>query len=498
MPWTPIAEINFAISLLKDRRRSQGYCDISSGIVPNQIVLNLSMTDVEADYQGAPHHFPDQDRSQGTTPLLWRQVVPSLVASMASLSFGIMQGYSSPTVAAIVSDGIITQQQVSWFASIAILGVAIGGLSAGVIVNAFGRKKCLLLICGLFAIGWAMITAANGVILLCTGRILTGIASGLTAVCVPTYISEISSKHIRGTLVSVMALIIYGALALTFGLGIILPWRPLAVCGCFVPAIQIFMMLAMPESPRWLLSKNRSREARDALQCLTPLRGPEFDITLEFTEMEISSTEISGSVSCETLRDPFIYKSILLIFGLMFIKQASGRAAVIFYASQIFESAGWSGNEHLPALIIALSQVGAVLVACVLVDRVGRRPLLVATMFSLTASCIALGTAFWLLEKENMTGIGWLSLTSLIVYIVSFGNGIGPLPPLIMVEIISTRMRGPVSGVAICLNWITAFLVTNQFITLLDKLGTYGTFWMFACVNLLGSIFTLIAVETVR
>ena len=414
---------------------------------------------------------------------------------MASLSFGIMQGYSSPTMTAIVSDGIITQQQVSWFASIAILGVAIGGLSAGVIVDAFGRKKCLLLICGLFAIGWAMITAANGVVLLCTGRILTGIASGLTIVCVTTYISEISSKHIRGTLVAVMALITYSALALTFGLGIIVHWRPLAVCGCVVPAIQIFMMLAMPESPRWLLSKNRSREARDALQWL---RGPEFDITPEFNEMEIAAIDISRSVSCETLRDPFIYKPILLIFGLMFIKQASGRAAVIYYASQIFETAGWSGNEHLPALIVALSQVGAVLVACVLVDRVGRRPLLVVTMFSLTASCIALGTAFWLLEKENMTGIGWLSLTSLIVFIVSYGNGLGPLPVLIMVEIISTRMRGPVSGVAICLNWMTAFLVTNQFITLLDKLGTYGTFWMFACVNLLSSIFILIAVKETK
>ena len=424
-------------------------------------------------------------RSSSTTSIC-RQVTAGLIACLSSVSFGLAIGYVSPTTDQIRNEGVIgSERDISWFGSSFTLGVATGGPLAGPLVGTLGRKPAMMAACFLYVIGWTVISGARHVIGICIGRVLTGVASGLACVAIPTYIAEITTHQVRGALSSCFSLFLNVGIVFAFSIGFIIPWRYLATIGVVFPVLQVLLLLCVPESPRWLLMKGKVSDSQSALQWL---RGEQEDISAEFGEMDAAQDGRPNILTATLLRQPSIYIPALIATLVMVSQQLGGANAVLSYATAIFSRAGWSGDASLPTLLVSLAQLAGVGLSCVLVDRVGRRLLLLATSAVMTLACVTMGIAFYLTDVKAMTTVGWLSLTSLILYIFTFACGMGPVPPVVMGEVLPTSVRGPITGAIIFVTWVVSFIITESFPYLNDVIVDYGTFWLLGAFNLISTI----------
>ena len=183
---------------------------------------------------------------------------------------------------------------------------------------------------------------------------------------------------------------------------------------------------------------------------------------------------------------PGVYIPLLLSLGLMFFQQLSGVNAVIFYGGNIFTEAGIHWDPNIAALIVAAVQVAATFVSCVLMDRLGRRILLLLASVFMCVSATVLGVFYYLHKPNNLD---WLPLVCLNVFIIFFSLGWGPIPWLILGEIFPDRIKGFASGAAAMCNWTLAFLITKLFSTLEVEITSYGTFWLFGGVCLFSFFF---------
>ena len=415
-------------------------------------------------------------------PKIYPQILATLIVCLGSLSMGFSLGFSSPTSTALQDNGLLrNKDEVSWFGSLVTIGAIAGGPVAGFFVEKLGRKTTVMMANLPFSVGWLMITSADSYILLFIGRISTGIAMGMISLAVPLYVAEITTKELRGTLGSGFQLGVTIGILAVYALGIPLSPQWLAnACGC-VPALMVLCMLFIPETPRWLFSKG---VRTDGLASIRWLRGPEYDVEEESLEIEANIQMLRGqrTTLTEFVSTKSLMKPLFISLGLMFFQQASGVNCVIFYANEIFKSAGYTTNPHIPTVIVGAVLVATTIVACVLMDLAGRRPLLMFGSFLMTLSHCALGAFHYLNDEKHIkTDLSWMPLASLIVFIVAFSLGWGPIPWLVMSEIFPVQVRGLASSIATLFNWTMAFIVTWQFANMQETFHQYGSFWFFGC-----------------
>lgn len=173
---------------------------------------------------------------------------------------------------------------------------------------------------------------------------------------------------------------------------------------------------------------------------------------------------------------------------IMFFQQFSGINAVMFYTVSIFQSAGYK-NSELATVVIGVVQVIATLVACFLMDKMGRKKLLIIAGSTMALTCTTFGYYYYRMSSGTHANISWLAITSLIIYIIGFSLGWGPIPMLVMSEIFPAPARGAASGIATFTNWFCAFLITKEFIAFQELFGQAGTFWIFGVCCLFGVMF---------
>ena len=239
------------------------------------------------------------------------------------------------------------------------------------------------------------------------------------------------------------------------------------------------------------------------MRSLRWLRGPDISIDAEIKSiqdnMSRSSTEKSSLKELLNIR---YLKPLLISLGLMLFQQLSGINAVIFYTVSIFEHAGSSMNSNLSTVIIGVVNILSTFVANILIDRLGRKVLLLISTVFMFLSLISLGTYFYLKEvlsnedktgewKEIVNDLGWLPLVSLMTYVVAFSLGWGPLPWLFVGEGLPNKVRGPGGSLVTVCNWTCGFLVTKTFPGMVSQLGAFGVFFMFACIMFLALLFTI-------
>ncbi|KAK7934048.1 hypothetical protein WMY93_004944 [Mugilogobius chulae] len=430
-----------------------------------------------------------------------RLFLATFAAVLGPLSFGFVLGYSSPAIPDLTS---ISDQrlrldatQASWFGSIVTLGAAAGGLLGGWMVQSLGRKFSLMLASVPFVCGFTVIVAAQAVWMLHLGRALTGVASGITSLVVPLYISETAHERVRGLLGSCVQLMVVLGIMGVYLAGLVLDWRWLAVCSSIPPALMLVSMCFMPETPRFLLSKGKRREAEDALRFL---RGPEANVAWESARIEESaqeqvrereSVQEQGSgFRFSDLADPGVYKPLLLGVFLMIFQQMTGINAIMFYAESIFEQAHFK-NGDVGSVSVGVTQVVFTAVAAVVMDRAGRRLLLIISGASMAVSTAAFGVYFYLLNQPGPPAqMSWVALLSMAVFITGFALGWGPIPWLVMGEILPVRVRGFAGAVCVLTNWGMAFVVTKSFQDMMTLLTSAGTFWLFSSMCILNLVFT--------
>lgn len=424
----------------------------------------------------------------------FRQILATSMSLLAPLSFGLVLGYSSPTLAALQDEKIIDEKTETWYVSIPTLGALLGAVVGGFFVAKMGRRGTLLALGVPFVCAWLMITAVSlnksYYLLLLGGRFLSGASMGVVCIAGPNYIAEIASPDMRGALVTMFQVATAAGVFLAFAIGIPLNWQWLAlVCAAIATAMSVLMFF-VPETPRYLAAEGLDLEA---LASLRWLRGNSFDIEEEYEGIkEQIARNQDVAISCQEFTKKSVYKPIILTLCLMIFQQWSGVNDIMFYTTEIFKSAKFEGNPAIPGVVVGAVQLVATMGSVFVIDRLGRRILLAISGTFMSVGCVMLGVNYYLQEHNSQTNLPWLPICSLVLYMAAFSVGWGSIPWTMMAELIPSRVKGFASGLSVVVNWTSAFLVTKEFKDMEDTMTTYGTFWFFAGINALGVVFVLL------
>ncbi|KAF9974178.1 hypothetical protein BGZ73_002462 [Actinomortierella ambigua] len=410
------------------------------------------------------------------------------------------------------------------------LGAMAGGLSAGYFQNHWGRLKTLLFANAFFVVGALLLALTAHQAQFIIGRIVAGFGCGVGGVVAPTYLVEISTIKGRGLMGTMFQLLIVIGILISnlIGLGLSNPplWRIMfAISG--VPAlIQTLLLPSLPESPRYLLTRGRNDEARQSLE---RVRGG-FSVDNEFSDM-VQLLQGSQQVSAANTSTPATgnrdsaYEDVganaagkdvearprghaqssygvvrlfkgecrnLALIGLMihFLQQASGINGLIYYSTSFLGDVFGSGNGKYITVGVSICNLLATIAGVLLIDRMGRRSLLLISFVGLTISCI-------LLVVGAYRDIDVLVVVAVFLYTAFFAVGLGPIPWMLLSEILPTYALSPASAVATCVNWGTNFVIGLVFPSLNEGLGN-GTFIIFMAFCAIGAVYTWFIVPETR
>ncbi|MEZ5205765.1 MAG: sugar porter family MFS transporter [Acidimicrobiales bacterium] len=418
---------------------------------------------------------------------LWLALV-GLVTILAGLLFGYDQGIISGALQFIQQDFGLSQLLTEVVTSWVTLGALVGALLAGGLADKLGRRLTLILAGALFLAGALLSGLAPGTAVLVLGRLVIGFGVGVASVAAPLYAAELAPAESRGRFVSSYQLAITIGILVAYIVDDILSssgnWRLMLGGASVLGVVLMVFVLAMPESPRWLV---RARRSDDAARVLDKVRGTAYTPdAMAALEAELAADEDQaswGEVFSHRLRKP-----LLVGFGLAVFQQITGINAIIYYADEIFAQAGFTTPEQQArATLYAVGVVNvlATFIAIAYVDRFGRKPLLRAGLVGMFVSLAAVGGAFLAFDESATTGggpstVGIITVIGLVVFIASFAFSLGPVTWTMISEIFPTRVRGRAIAVATAANWGAAFLVAQFFLSLTDAISTTGTFWLFA------------------
>jgi MFS transporter, SP family, xylose:H+ symportor len=436
---------------------------------------------------------------------LWRI---AFIAAMGGLLFGydwVVIGGAKPFYE--VYFHLTSEFQIGWANSCALLGCFVGSLGAGAAADKFGRKKLLLLSAFLFAAsslftGWAHAFSA-----FIFWRMAGGVAIGLASNISPLYIAEISPAQWRGRLVSLNQLaIVIGILAAQLANwriaqkipsdlhGVVLStswnaqygwrWMFTAVAA---PAVLFFCSAPfIPESPRWLAARQNVHAALDVLRRI----GGE-----SYAQSELSAIRNSVSVPHqhgawrEILKSPG-RKLVAIGAALAVLQQWSGINILFNYAQEVYRSAGYDVSEILFNIVITGSiNLIFTIFAMLLVDRYGRRRLMIFGCLAIGASHLAASIAY----RLHAHGPWVLALT--LCAIACYAMSLAPVTWVLIAEIFPNRIRASAVAVSVAVLWVASFVLTYTFPLLNDSVGTSGTFLIYASICFAGAIFVSLAVR---
>ena len=410
--------------------------------------------------------------------------------------FGYDTGVISGAVLFIRQDFALSDFTVGLVVSAVLIGAVIGAAIGGDVSDHFGRRKVIIAAAVIFALGAVGTATVPDVTLLILGRIAVGIAIGIASEVTPLYISEMSPSRMRGSLVSLNQLAITIGIVISylvdFGLSAFQGWRYMLGLAA-IPAIILGIgMLPLPDTPRWLISHNESDNARNVLK---RIRGRE-DVEGEVKEIQDSLKKQRGGRA--ELFNPLVKPALMIGVSLAIFQQVTGINTVIYYAPTIFQFAGITSASSAILATVGVGVVNVIMtiVAIALLDRVGRRPLLLIGLAGMVFSLSLLGAVFFL--PNLLASLGDLAVVGLMFYVASFAIGLGPVFWLLISEIYPLKVRGLAMSIASEANWGSNLIIALTFLTLVQILGQSGTFWLYALVGVGAWIFAFILVPETK
>src|SRR6266404_228025 len=432
----------------------------------------------------------------GPGAMLYATLV-TLIAALGGLLFGFDTGVISGALLFIIPEFHLGAAAQGLVVGIVTLGALAGALLGGAAADAVGRRPTNIAGGATFIIGSLVSAAAPDVATLIVGRFVIGVAIGLSSVAAPLYIAELAPAGRRGTLVSLFQLAVTVGILASYVIDRMLAptqaWRTMLGVAVIPGAALVFGMLPMPESPRWLMKHGRAAEAEAALRRVR--QDQKVDAELQEIGADIAQDR---PAAWRNLAAPELRPALLVGVGLAVFQQVTGINTIIYYAPQIFQAAGFgSATTALAATIgIGLVNVLATIVAIALVDRAGRRPLLVVGLIGMVASLLALAAA-----SRMGAAAGWLGVTTVAcvgIYIVCFAFSLGPITWIMIAEIFPNRMRARAASLSTAANWLANFVVTLTFPILRESLGSSLPFALYAVFGIVAIGFVLRRVPETR
>jgi len=426
------------------------------------------------------------------------QYAAAVSVTLGAFALGTVLAWTSPTGSELSAK--LGETDWSWVGSLMALGAAVAVIPIGYLIDKIGRKYTMLALVLPFTGGWAFIAwADDSAALYMVGRFITGMMGGAFSLTAPAYTSEISEKEIRGALGSYFQLMVTIGILFAYGVGSATDVNIFSIICGIVPLVFGAIFWLMPETPLYYLKKGQKDRAQTSLQWF---RGKNYDISTELKEIQATVDEAAAQKQSlvEAFRTPEAKKGLMVAFGLMFFQQLSGINAVIFYTTSIFEAAGSDLDPSIATIIVGVIQVVVTFISTLVVDRLGRRILLMISDSVMAICTLLLGVFFYLLnETDNDTSsLGWLPLTSVCVFIVVFSLGYGPIPWMMVGELFAPHIKGFASSLSCVLNWILAFIVTRFYADLASSFGIHTTFWIFSVISAIGTVFVFFIVPETK
>ncbi len=412
-------------------------------------------------------------------------VLTAAIAGLGGLLFGYDTGIIAGALLFIKTDFALGSFQQGLVVAAVPIGAVAGAGFAGPAADRYGRRLMILLAAAVFIVGALASAAAPGVEVLVVARIVIGIAIGLASAAAPVYISEVAPPESRGRLVSFFQLAVTIGILVAYLVGLAFnaseDWRWMLGLGC-VPALALgFGMLRMPQSPRWLVMSGDDFAARATL---AKIRVDDPDtIDLELEEIKESLDEKPGA--WRELLQPMVKAALFVGVGLAILQQVTGINTVIYYAPTIVEFTGVnsSAGSILAAVGVGIINVGMTVLALRLLDRAGRRTLLMIGVSGMVISLFALGAAF--IGGGGSTLASIVAIVSLMTYVASFAISLGPIFWLLNAEIYPLDVRSKAAGIGTMANWTFNFIVSLTFLLLIEALGRSGAFWFYGAIGIL-------------
>ena len=407
--------------------------------------------------------------------------VAAAISALGGMLFGYDIGVISGAILFIQKEFSLSPRMEEIVVSSVLLGSLAGAAAGGVLADRLGRRKLLIAAATVFGLGAVGAALATDTAWLIVARIIAGIAIGIASFVAPLYISEIAPVAIRGKLVSINQVALTTGIVISYLIDYAFAgsqaWRWMFAVAA-VPASAFGIgLIFIPDSPRWLAGRGNADKARSVLKTI---RNQE-QVAGELADIQASLGQQKADWS--ELFNPVLRSAMIVGIGLAIAQQITGINTVIYYAPTIFGFAGLSSSS---AAILASVGVGVVnvaftVVAMQLIDRVGRRPLLLISLAGMALSLGVLGLAFSLTQFKAV--LGWVSIGSLMAYVGSFAVGLGPVFWLILSEIYPLRIRGRAMSVGTAANWSANLLVALTFLTLTKVMGKPATFWLYGAVT---------------
>ncbi len=436
----------------------------------------------------------------------------SLVAAMGGLLFGydwVVIGGAKPFFEKFFN--LTSEAQIGWANSCALLGCLVGSLVSGALSDKFGRKKLLLVSAFLFAVSSILTGWAGSFNTFVAWRILGGVAIGMASNLSPMYIAEVAPAHMRGRLVAINQLtIVFGILGAQIANLLIADkvadgataemicqswngqygWRWMFT-AVTVPSVLFFIgALLVPESPRWLIKNGNPELAR---RILAKIGGQSYaDAEVRDIQNTIAGEEVN-QVRFSDLMVPKMRKILLVGVVLAVLQQWSGINVLFNYAEEIYKSAGYGVNDIMFNIVItgAINLVFTLL-AIGLVDKAGRRVLMLIGCAGIGISHVLIGAAYVM----QLKGLAVLIFT--LCSLGCYGMSLAPITWVLISEIFPNRIRGAAISVAVSALWIACFILTYTFPILNGAIGTAKTFWVYAAICFAGFFFVWVKVPETK
>jgi len=385
--------------------------------------------------------------------------------------------------------------KLGWAVSCLGWGAMAGNLAAGRLSDRFGRRSVLLLTAVLFLASSLTAALSTRFAVFVAARICGGLAVGAAILTAPVYIAEIAPARNRGSLVSLNQLMIVIGISISFFSNYFLlslgadSWRWMLGVQAVPAALYFLLLTLVPESPRWLLSRGRKASARAALAVVHGMAASH-----ELEAIEANLLKQSRHFGVRELLTGRLKQVMIFGLGIAFFQQATGINAIFYYLPTIFASSGGElSTSFAQSVLVGLVNVGMTFVAIWLIDRLGRKPLLIFGLTGMTLSLLTIGWAFHAAQVSH----GNVVLIAIITYVASFAISLGPVMWVLLSEIFPNEERAAAISVVGFWNSLISASVTLMFPLELAIWGPAGTFLAFGLLAAAGLLFiVMLAPET--
>ena len=429
----------------------------------------------------------------------------AVVATFGGLLFGYDTGVVNGALKPMKDDLGLSSFTEGFVVSALVVGAAFGAVIGGRLADRYGRRRNILMLAVIFAIGTLGCVFAPSWQVLGLCRFILGLAVGGSSVTVPVYLAEVSPYEKRGSLVTRNEVMIVSGQFAAFVINAIIfnvwgehssVWRYMLAIA-LLPAFALFFgMLRMPESPRWLSSQGRDEEALRVLEQVRTTDRAEAEMAEVHQLAEEEREAQTGGWS--DLAVPWIRRLLLIGIGLGIIQQVTGINSIMYYGTQLLEDSGFSADAAIVANTLnGLASVLGITVGIALINRVNRRTMLLVGYLLITGFHILIGLSAALIPDDSPIK-PYLILVFVVCFVFSMQGTLGPLAWLMLAEIFPLKIRSLAMGVCVFVLWMVNAAVAFAFPPVVAALGIAPTFFIFAALGVASLIFIKTSVPETR